>query len=138
MVAIGADVTFAIADTTPVNDSRQLPETYVDAVRLLRAQFADGMRRSELPDWGEKLFSDEVMTVRPDLPVEADLVGMHITALCKTHILYSKFAENIKIDEADVEKLAEIDRGHRMCDTRSPCPCKRCAVVRVVEACVWS
>ena len=128
VVAIGADVTFAIADTTPVNDARQLPDTYVDAVRLLRAQFADGMRRAELPDWGEKLFSEEVMSVRPDLPVEADVVGMHVTALCKAHILYSKFAENIKIDAGDASRLAEVDRNHRRCAHRFSCAELRCCV----------
>lgn len=121
VVAIGADVTFAIADTTPVNDARQLPDTYVDAVRLLRAQFADGMRRAELPDWGANLFSEEVMSVRPDLPAEADLVGMHVTALCKTHILYSKFADNIKIDSGDADRLAEVDRSHRRFDPPPLC-----------------
>lgn len=116
VVAIGSDVTFAIADTTPVNDARQLPDTYSDAVRLLRAQFAAGMRKAELPDWGEELFSEEVMSVRPDLPAEADLACMHITALCKTHILYSKFGDdihNIKINEGEKERLAEVDRNHR-------------------------
>jgi hypothetical protein len=47
---------------------------------------------------------------------------MHITALCKTHILYSKFAENLKIDEGDADKLAEVDRAHRRCAAGS-CYC---------------
>lgn len=124
VVAIGSDVTYAIADTTSVTADGSLPPVYVDGVRLLKAQFADGIADAGLPEWGVKLFSDEVVALRPALPVEADLICMHFTALLKVHILYSKFVDT-KVADGDHENLERIDQTHRRHVYHSDrmCPC---------------
>lgn len=119
IVASGSDVTYAIADTSSVALDGSLPPVYVDGVRMLKAQFADGIASSKLPEWGEALFSDEVVALRPALPVEADLICMHFTALTKVHILYSKFNDT-QVPEDDQKRLDFIDQAHRRCARVQP------------------
>jgi len=121
VIAIGSDVTYAIADTTSVASDGSLPPVYVDGVRLLKAQFADGIADAGLPEWGQALFSDEVVALRPALPVEADLICMHFTALLKVHILYSKFVAT-KVPDSDDMSLDRIDQAHRRHGTVSFAP----------------
>lgn len=112
VVAVGSDVTYAIADTSSVARDGSLPPVYVDGVRLLKAQFADNITSAAMPEWGEALFSDEVVALRPALPVEADLICMHFTALMKMHILYSKFIDT-QVSQEDHESIKFIDQAHR-------------------------
>jgi phycocyanobilin:ferredoxin oxidoreductase len=116
-VVVAADkVVYVIADTTPVNAERRLPQLFSEAVTMLQSEFMGGFEHVEVPDWGKELFSEQIAAVRPELPAEADLCCMYIVALMRIHILHSKFADTW-VGPEDQSRLEALDAGHRRYET---------------------
>jgi hypothetical protein len=111
-VVINGHMQFFILDGSPVTSDNSLPPTYRDALRMLRAQYMDGLAVAALPDWAEDVFSGDVSSVRPALKPEADLCIMFAVAMARAHLLFAKRLQPLcPVDEQ--ERLLKIDTAHR-------------------------
>jgi hypothetical protein len=116
LVISGDEVRFVVADMSPVMPDGSLPPLHAAAARSLREQFLGGLEASAqpFPAWAQEILSEYAISVRPRLPVEADLCLMYATALMRG------YAAAVP---RDVGRLAISDKGlfwavdaaHRRC-----------------------
>jgi hypothetical protein len=137
-VAVHDTIKFFIADASPVSADRALPPILSDAAAMLSAQFTSGLPRADVPDWGKPVFSDNVLMLRPEVPLDVELAAMYAGTLTRALLLYAKRCEALDAVK-DAARVRAIDAAHRRCAASSSAPLPSVALY-ALAACshAWS
>jgi phycocyanobilin:ferredoxin oxidoreductase len=76
-------ISLAIADLSPLSGDRTLPPAYTTGLAALPELRFSQQRRS--PEWGDKIFSDFCLLVRPITPVEEDRFVQRVETYLELH-----------------------------------------------------
>jgi phycocyanobilin:ferredoxin oxidoreductase len=76
-------ISLAIADLSPLSGDRTLPSEYTTALAAMPELTFTQQRRS--PEWGDKIFSDFCLLVRPINPIEEALFVSRVEAFLDLH-----------------------------------------------------
>lgn len=113
-VVVNNKLQFFISDPSPVTLDGSLPTVMRDAAAMLEAGFTTSCKRADVPEWGKAIFSDTVLTTRPETQLDWELVVMYTVAMARAHLLRAKRLDPLDSSK-DAARLAEIDTCHRRC-----------------------
>ncbi|EIE26217.1 ferredoxin-dependent bilin reductase [Coccomyxa subellipsoidea C-169] len=105
----GGRVSLAIADPCPASMDRSLPPVYVQAAELLQEKYGLQNNRT-VPEWGQAIFSDMCVIVRPENPDELSRFIQYCIALHQTHLMLSQRA--YPVTQQKEQRLADIRVAH--------------------------
>ncbi|KAK9907725.1 hypothetical protein WJX75_008795 [Coccomyxa subellipsoidea] len=104
-------VSLAIADPCPASMDRSLPPVYVQAAEMLQEKFGLQNNRT-VPEWGQAIFSDMCVIVRPENPDELARFIQYCIALHQTHLILSQRAYPVTQYKQKEQRLADIRGAH--------------------------
>lgn len=106
----GGAISLAVIDPCPVSLNRSLPPQYNAIVRQLQEQYGMATNRAT-PEWGQAIFSDLCVILRPEGPEQVSNFLKYAIALSRVHLQLARLVQPVE-GANKKRRLEEIKEAH--------------------------
>mmetsp|Transcript_25182 Transcript_25182/g.59952 ORF Transcript_25182/g.59952 Transcript_25182/m.59952 type:complete len:149 (-) Transcript_25182:251-697(-) len=106
MVSINGNLTLAVCDLCPVHRDKSLPPLYRQGLASIQQDFEV---KRDVPEWGQKIFSDLCVLVRPTTAKEVGGFVKYVAASLTLHLKTSYLVD--PVDGSQAARLQDIDES---------------------------